>query len=131
MIVLGSSDIVCEDIEYLEDIKKLPNTKSGSTVVVDFTDKKELIILQKESIPFGVIVSSIKEAIIVSSYGAKYIICKNNLADTLQKIADNYLFDSKIIEIITNNKELENSAIAGVDGVIFKNFITKAKKETQ
>ena len=124
MIVLGSLDILCEDIEYI-DIKNLNNTKSGSTVIIDFVDAKMLGVLQDEQVPFGVVVCSIKEAIIANSYSAKYIISKKQLSDKLQKIADNYLFDSRIISIIEDDKELEESAIDGIDGVIFKNLLNK------
>jgi len=45
------------------------------------------------------------------------------LASKLQKIAENYLFDAKILVPISNESEMEIVAEAGIDGVIFQDAI--------
>ena len=54
-----------------------------------------------------VYVKSIKEAIYASNFNAKYIICENELAKNYKKIADNYMWDSKILTIIKSSDDLE------------------------
>ena len=70
-----------------------------------------------------VYVKSIKEAIYASNFNAKYIICENELAKKLQKIADNYMYDSKILAIIDSNEELEQVAKLEIDGIIYRNLL--------
>ena len=41
----------------------------------------------------------------------------------MQKIAENYMFDSKILAIIKSNDELEEIALDEIDGVIYKELI--------
>ena len=68
-------------------------------------------------------VCSIKESIYSNSMKAKYIICEEKIIDTVQKLAETYLFDSKILSYITSENEIEKLAIQGVDGVVFKSLI--------
>ena len=70
-----------------------------------------------------VYVKSIKEAIYASNFNAKYIICENELAKKLQKIADNYMWDSKILTIIKSSDDLEKVAIEEIDGAIYSDLL--------
>jgi len=47
------------------------------------------------------------------------------LAKTAQSLADTYLFDSKILVNIEDEKDIEEMALFGVDGVLFSNAIIK------
>jgi hypothetical protein len=123
MIVLGDDEFGYEDIIYISDAKEILSSPVASTVLIDFSSCDNLQALQNENIGFGLIVDTIKQAIMANRYGAKYIISNKKLSIKLQKIADNYLFDSKIIAIIEKNQELEKSAILGIDGVIFNKII--------
>jgi len=38
----------------------------------------------------------------------------------IQKIAENYMFDSKIIQPIKTDDEVEEVALKGIDGVIYE-----------
>ena len=40
-------------------------------------------------------------------------------AKEIQKLAENYLFDSKVLLCISLDYEIEHAAKAGIDGVIF------------
>ena len=57
------------------------------------------------------------------STGSEIAAIEKELAKQIQKIADNYMYDSKILAIIKSNDELENIAKNEIDGVIYKNLI--------
>ncbi|GKH61042.1 hypothetical protein CE91St25_13780 [Campylobacter ureolyticus] len=76
---------------------------------------------------FSVIVRNLNEAVLANALNAKFIIIeKNNISITKEvvKLAEFYLFDSKIAVIIENyEKDLLNAINLRVDAVIYKNII--------
>lgn len=76
---------------------------------------------------FSVIVKNLNEAVLANALKAKFIIIeKNNISITKEvvKLAEFYLFDSKIALIIENyEKDLLNAINLKVDAVIYKNII--------
>lgn len=124
MIVLGHYLINSEYLYMVfnfEDIKKTP---SNSTVLINFSDGTLLKELSNNKIKTAVKVSNIKEAIFSEALRSKYIIANNlALAIQIQKLAENYLYDSKILVEIENESDLELIAENKIDGVIYKNAI--------
>ncbi|MCZ6172499.1 hypothetical protein [Campylobacter ureolyticus] len=76
---------------------------------------------------FSVIVRNLNEAVLANALKAKFIIIeKNNISIVKEvvKLAEFYLFDSKIAIIIENyEKDLLNAINLRVDTVIYKNII--------
>ncbi|MCR8684469.1 hypothetical protein [Campylobacter ureolyticus] len=76
---------------------------------------------------YSVIVRNLNEAVLANALNAKFIIIeKNNISITKEvvKLAEFYLFDSKIAIIIENyEKDLLNAINLRVDAVIYKNII--------
>lgn len=76
---------------------------------------------------YSVIVRNLNEAVLANALKAKFIIIeKNNTSITKEvvKLAEFYLFDSKIAIIIENyEKDLLNAINLRVDAVIYKNII--------
>ena len=76
---------------------------------------------------FSVIVRNLNEAVLANALNAKFIIIeKNNISITKEvvKLAEFYLFDSKIAVIIENyEKDLLNAINLRVDAIIYKNII--------
>jgi hypothetical protein len=124
MIVLGHYLINSEYLYMVfnfEDIKKTP---SNSTVLINFSDGTLLKELSNNKIKTAVKVSNIKEAIFSEALRSKYIIANNlALAIQIQKLAENYLYDSKILVEIEIESDLELIAENKIDGVIYKNAI--------
>ncbi len=122
MKIIGDKLIPFEEFSKVFTIEDIKNTKANSSIFFDFNE--ELLSYSfKENLNFFVQVNSIKEAIYANSLNAKYIVCKKNLAKDIQKIADNYIFDSKILAIIKNSNEIEDIAILQIDGAIYKDII--------
>ncbi|MCR8699490.1 hypothetical protein CYJ41_03280 [Campylobacter ureolyticus] len=76
---------------------------------------------------FSVIARNLNEAILANALKAKFIIIEKNnisIAKEVVKLAEFYLFDSKIAIIIENyEKDLLNAINLKVDAVIYKNII--------
>jgi len=78
---------------------------------------------QKNNIPYSVVVNSLEDALFANSLGAKYIICEEDDALMIQPIAQEYLFDTRILVLIHTEKEIAKIARGGIDGVIFAEAI--------
>lgn len=122
MIIIGDKLVPFEEVIYIKNIENIKNTKANSTIIFDY-DEKTLEYSYKNNLSSAVVVSSIKEAIYCNSLNVKYIISEKNLACEIQKIADNYMYDSKNLVIIDSNEEFEQTTIAQIDGVIYRELM--------
>lgn len=77
----------------------------------------------QNQLQYAVLVHSITEALFASAFNASFIVCEKPLATSLQNIANEYLWDLKILAIISNDNELETLAKASIDGAIYKTYI--------
>ena len=101
----------------LEDIK---NSPKNSTLIFKYCDSSiELYNFCKiNNIPYGVIISDIKEMIFCINLNAKYVFCdtiKN--AKVFQKIADNYLTDTKVVLFVENFNNLDEIVKYNIDAI--------------
>jgi len=79
---------------------------------------------QKQHKNFAVTVNSVTEALFANALGSQYIICQHEDAAKIQPIAQEYLFDSKVLTLISSEKEIQKMAELSIDGVIFPDAIT-------
>ncbi len=77
------------------------------------------------TLSFALKVNSLKEALFAHNFQARYIICTPILAPQIQKAADTYLFDAKVLVQIQEESEIEEMASLGIDGVIFNQAVIK------
>ncbi|MDZ7817129.1 MAG: hypothetical protein U5K55_00335 [Aliarcobacter sp.] len=122
MILIGDKIVPFENIFFISNIDEIKNTKANSTILFNYDDEILLYCYENE-LSYAVIVKSIKEAIYSNNLNAKYIISQKELAIELQKIADNYMYDSKILAIIDTNEEFEQIAKCEIDGIIYRDLI--------
>jgi len=78
---------------------------------------------QENNTAFAIVVNTLDDAIFANALGAKYIICEEDDALMIQPIAQEYLFDTRILVLIHSEKEISKIARGGVDGVIFAEAI--------
>jgi nicotinate-nucleotide pyrophosphorylase len=126
MIILGHKFFEHEKLYTVSSFEQIKNTPTNSTLLLNFQETDILNFikdLKENSISFALEVQSIKELIFANSFGAKFILLEEFLAVDAQKIANEYLFDSKILVKINSEEEIEKFALLGIDGVVFNEAI--------
>lgn len=122
MILIGDKIIPFNTFTNISTIEEIQNTRANS--IISFRYNENLLEYSSlNEVSFAVIVKSIKEAIYANALNALYIICDKQLSKSVQKIADNYMFDSKVLAIIESNEEIEEIAKNEIDGIIYKELI--------
>ncbi|MBW6487729.1 hypothetical protein [Sulfurimonas sp.] len=127
MIFFGHRFIESESFYHISNIEAIQNTPPSSTLYIEFSEANldimnhALLNLMSTAIE----VKNIAELLYASSFGASYIVVEKALAKTAQNVAENYLFDAKILVMIENEDEIEELALLGVDGIIFSSAIIK------
>ena len=129
MLIFGHPLLESPTLYHINNIDALSNTPSNSIVCLEYKDENIDIIhyCKKNLISFALSIETIKELIFAENFDAKYIILNSNLAHSAQKIAEQYLFDAKILCRISSEDEIEPLAIEGIDGVLFKEAIVVIK----
>ena len=105
-----------------EDIKK---SEVDTIVLLEpLVDSVELAkYCQSNDIPYAVSVNTLNEAMFCNALGANFMICEEDEACVIQPIAQEYLFDTKILVLIHDEKDISKIARFGIDGVIFAEAI--------
>ena len=127
MFIFGHRFISSDNFYHVPNIEAIPNTPSNATIYLDFSEDNLEIInhAKKNDVTLALGVINITEIIYASALGASFIVVPKELAKTAQNLANNYLFDAKILVHISDENEIEELAILGIDGVIFSNAIIK------
>ncbi len=120
MKIFGHPWIETEKFYLVENIEEIKKTAPNVTLEIEKFNRELMRYCQKNSLNYMVNVESIKEAIFANLLGAKYIKASKELAKELMPIAQNYLFDSQILGVISEDLEIEELAKSNVDGVCFK-----------
>jgi len=105
-------------ISKIEDIKK---TSPNSVILCDF-NKEIITYCKNQDILFGVKVRNIKELILSSASNASYLLTNREFAKEAQNIANEYMFDAKILLISKDENDIEFCAKNGIDGILFDEF---------
>lgn len=124
MILIGDSLVPHKDFSFIDSILDIEHTVPNSTLVFNY-DENLLLYCRKNKLHPAVVVSNIKEAIYCNALNVDYLICDKKLAVKIQKIADNYMFDAKVLAIIEDSDEIEKMALNEIDGVIYSSLLNK------
>ena len=127
MLLFGHRFIPSESFFHVLDIDSIANTPPSSTIHIEFAEENLDIIQHALSnkLNFSLCCKTLREVIYASALEASFIVVKESLAKEATKIANDYLFESKVLVLIENEEEIEKIALLGVDGVIFSNAIIK------
>ena len=79
-------------------------------------DLKLLRYCFDNQVAYAVKIDSTTQAVYANALNANYLICNLKIAKEVQKIAEHYLFDSKVIAKI-DERLLDRAIEAGIDGV--------------
>ena len=127
MLLFGHRFIKSEKFFHIFDIDTIEKTPPSSKIYLDFSEKNLDIIeyLRLNQITFALGVTNINELIYAATLGASYIMVSQDFAKSAQSIAENYLFDAKILVHIKEEQEIEEMALLGIDGAVFPEAIVK------
>jgi hypothetical protein len=125
MIVIGHPWIKSQSFCKVFSIEDIQNNKSDKIVLLEplVDSHKYAQYCQENQIVYAVVVNTLDDAIFANALGAKYMICEENAALMIQPMAQEYLFDTRVLVLIHNNKDISKIARGGIDGVIFAEAI--------
>lgn len=106
--------------------KSIANEKDLNTNQINcFSyDENFIELCLRQDFDFAIKVKNENEVILANALKANFILCDDeNLASKASKIAEFYLFDSKVLLIMPNLNELEKAYKLGLDGIILQDFI--------
>ncbi|AXX92391.1 hypothetical protein CPU12_06765 [Malaciobacter molluscorum LMG 25693] len=122
MILIGDNNIPFEEVQKVKDINDFLKTKPNTLVLFNY-QQKMVEYCSKNSLIYAVVIKDLKEAIYANALSAKYIICEKSISKDIQEVADNYMFDSKILAIIDSNEEFIEIAKNQIDGIIYRSIL--------
>jgi len=125
MLIIGHKIIPFEPFYHVANIEAILDTPPSSKIVVDFDEKNlEIIKHSKENgVVLAVYTRDIKEILFCAALEVEFVIVEKRLAKIAQQLANEYLFDTKVLVFIDDEDEMEEMAFLGVDGVVFDDAI--------
>ena len=123
MVILGDDYFCDENMFKIENEEDIKNTPPNSCVYLESFSKSLCLHLKENDIAYACFSSVVSDVLILEKLNAKYIICDDNIAKRCQEMADNYLFDAKIIMKAKSLKRIEYIAGLGLDGAWLTNGV--------
>jgi len=120
MLIFNHPLLESEKFYNIDSKEDISDTPPNSIVRFKFSGYNSKIIkfCSENSVSCAVDVVNITEALIASNLGATYIIVSEKNASSIQKVAETYLFDAKVVAI---SEDIEKIALLGIDGIIIQN----------
>jgi hypothetical protein len=127
MILFGHPLLSSEQFYHISSIDAISNTPSNSIIALIFEEQNLDIIthLRLNNIRFALYVTSAIEAVLAENFRATYLIVNSKSGLEIQKIAEHYLFDAKVLGYCEEVENLEKLIDMRLDGAIFAESIVK------
>ncbi|PHR56390.1 MAG: hypothetical protein COA44_08520 [Arcobacter sp.] len=127
MLIFGHPHIENEKFYHVSSIEAITHTPSNSVLLFDYNSEVfDLISHARENtLEFAVNISSLKDALFAENLDAKYLLSSYENASVVQRAADTYMFDAKVLVHVEDESKMEDLAQHGIDGVIFAEAIIK------
>lgn len=123
MLLIGHELIPSKPFYRIDTVEHIAQTPSNSTVLFHF-DPALIAYCAAQKVSFALHVKQIKELVLANALGASYFVVDKTLALHAQKIADDYLFDGKILLLSNDENDIEFAASHTIDGILFETAIT-------
>jgi len=127
MLILGHPHIPHEKLYHVNSVEAIIHTPSNATLLFEYNNEVFELVehVKANNIDFAMQVSTLKDAILSESLDAKFILVAQELSLAVQKAADTYLFDAKILVSAQDDTSIEPLALNGIDGLILPEAIIK------
>jgi NAD(P)H-dependent flavin oxidoreductase YrpB (nitropropane dioxygenase family) len=125
MILIGHPWIKSPEFCRVFSQKDITSSRADQVVLLEpLVDSHTLAqYCQENGITYAVVVNTLDEALYANALGASYVICDEDTALMVQPVAQEYLFDMRVLVLIRSEKEISKIARSGIDGVIFTEAI--------
>ena len=125
MIVIGHPWIKSQSFRKVFSIEDNKSSNADEIVLIEplVDSHSHAQYCQDNSIAYAVVTNTLDDAIFANALGATYMICEEDDALMIQPIAQEYLFDTRILVLIHNEKDISKIARGGIDGVVFAEAI--------
>lgn len=127
MLLFGHPLIPSPQFYHIASIDAIANTPSNSIIALFFEEQNLDIIshLHLNSIRFALYVTSEVEAILGENLRATYLIVTAKNGEEIQKVAEHYMFDAKVLGYCEELDHLDKLIDMRLDGAIFADAIVK------
>jgi len=127
MLLFGHRFIESEKFYHINDVASINNTPPSSTLFLDFSEENLDVIqhFNENDLSFVLRIQNITELIYANALNADFIAVDKDLAKSAQNIAESYLFDAKILVLSSDESDIEELALLGVDGLLCATAIIK------
>ena len=125
MLVVGHPWIKSQKLRKVFSIEDIKNSQANEIVLLEplVDSHSYALYCQENIIAYAVVTNTLDDAIFANALGAKYMICEEDDALMIQPIANEYLFDTRILVHVHSEKEISKIARGHIDGVIFSEAI--------
>ena len=125
MIIIGHPWIKSNRFFKVFSIEGIPKSQPGDIILLEplVDSHAHAVYCQENDIPFAVVVNTLDDALFANALGAQYMICEEDDALMIQPIANEYLFDTRVLVLIHSEKEISKIARWHIDGVVFSEAI--------
>jgi hypothetical protein len=125
MLIIGHPWVKSQKFHNVFSLEDIKESHADEIILLEaLADSHTLAqYCQGNSIAYAVEIASLDEALFANALGAKYMLCEETIALIVQPIAQEYLFDTRVLVPIDNKKEIAKIAKSGIDGVIFTEAI--------
>jgi len=127
MLIFGHPHLASESFYHIDGPEAIASTPPGSTVLFAWNGANLDLVAYcgANGIPFALEAASVKDALFAENAGARFILVDTALARSVQKVAETYLFDAKVLTYIEDEDQMEAMAYEGIDGVVFAEAVIK------
>lgn len=119
MILLGDQNIPSDHLIKINSFDDINKTPSDSIVLFKY-DLDLMKYCDQNNLRYAVIIESITQVVYANILNATYALVDKTMAKTIQDIADNYMYDTKILAKIEFKSDIEWVVLNGIDGAIIK-----------
>ncbi len=125
MIIIGHPWIESSRFRKVFSEEDIKNSEVDNIILLEpLVDSIKLArYCQSNDIPYAVSVNTLNEALFCNALDANFMVCEEDEACVIQPIAEEYLFDTKILVLIHEEKDIAKISRSGIDGVIFPEAI--------
>ena len=126
MIILNHPLIPSPKLTKITRKPQISNVPANEMVWIEF-DMDLMRYCHDNDVHYAVTVVDTSQAVYANALKADFLMCGFQAAQKIQKVAEHYLFDAKVIAIL-DERVLYKAIEAGIDGVYLTNYTRTLSK---